>query len=369
MQNTVAELGYAMATPIQAGSLPFALAGRDVIGQAQTGSGKTAAFGIPIIERLDPRDGPVQALVLCPTRELAVQVHEELTRLGKRHELRSVAIYGGDSIGRQIEELRQGAHIVVATPGRLGDHIQRRSLTLANVRVCVLDEADRMLDMGFAPDVERILRQCPAQRQTLLFSATMPEWVRRLALRHMHDPETVEISTRPEIPAEVRQLYVQTTWADKTDAMAQILDQPDVVMALIFVETKRTADVLQAQLGGRGYQVGLLHGDLTQRERDRAMQQFRASHVKYLIATNVAARGLDIDDISHVINYDVPLTPDEYLHRVGRTGRAGRAGVAVTLITPSEILKLRDVEKHARTHIERATLDEDFPAVVVSAQA
>jgi len=354
MQHTVAELGYTMATPIQAGSLPFALAGRDVIGQAQTGSGKTAAFGIPIIERLDPRDGPVQALVLCPTRELAVQVHEELVRLGKRHELRSVAIYGGDSIGRQMEELRQGAHIVVATPGRLGDHIQRRSLTLANVRVCVLDEADRMLDMGFAPDVERILRQCPAQRQTLLFSATMPEWVRRLALRHMHDPETVEISTRPEIPAEVRQLYVQTTWADKTDAMAQILDQPDVVMA---------------QLGGRGYQVGLLHGDLTQRERDRAMQQFRASHVKYLIATNVAARGLDIDDISHVINYDVPLTPDEYLHRVGRTGRAGRAGVAVTLITPSEILKLRDVEKHARTHIERATLDEDFPAVVVSAPA
>ena len=162
MQNTVAELGYTMATPIQAGSLPFALAGRDVIGQAQTGSGKTAAFGIPIIERLDPRDGPVQALVLCPTRELAVQVHEELVRLGKRHELRSVAIYGGDSIGRQMEELRQGAHIVVATPGRLGDHIQRRSLTLANVRVCVLDEADRMLDMGFAPDVERILRQCPA---------------------------------------------------------------------------------------------------------------------------------------------------------------------------------------------------------------
>jgi len=369
MRHTVAELGYTMATPIQAGSLPFAMAGRDVIGQAQTGSGKTAAFGIPIIERLDPRDGPVQALVLCPTRELAVQVHDEMVRLGKRHELKCVAIYGGDSIGRQMEELRQGAHIVVATPGRLGDHIQRRSLTLANVRICVLDEADRMLDMGFAPDVERILRQCPPQRQALVFSATMPEWVRRLALRHMHDPETVEISTRPEIPSEVRQLYVRTTWADKTDALAQILDQPDVVMALIFVETKRTADVLQAQLGGRGYQVGLLHGDLTQRDRDRAMQQFRATHIKYLIATNVAARGLDIDDISHVINYDVPLTPDEYLHRVGRTGRAGRAGVAVTLITPSEILKLRDVERHAHTHIEPATLDEDFPATVVSAQA
>jgi ATP-dependent RNA helicase DeaD len=361
MLHTVAEMGFEVATPIQAGAIPPGLEGRDVIGQAHTGSGKTAAFGIPIIERLDARDGFVQALVLCPTRELAVQVHEELTRLAARHDLRSVAIYGGDSIARQVNELRRGAHIVVATPGRLGDHLQRGSLTLDNVRIAVLDEADRMLDMGFAPDVERILRQCPQQRQTLLFSATMPDWVRRIASRHMRDAVTIEMSTRPEIAVGVRQLYLQTSWAEKTEALSRILEQPDVTMALIFVETKRTADVLQAQLLRRGHRVGLLHGDLSQRDRDRAMKQFRESDVHCLIATNVAARGLDIDDISHVINYDVPSTPDEYLHRVGRTARAGRTGVAITLITPAEILKLRDVERHARTQIEPAALD-DFPA-------
>jgi len=368
MRHTVAELGFETPTPIQAGAIPPVLAGRDVIGQAHTGSGKTAAFGIPIIERLDPADGFVQALILCPTRELAVQVYDELTRLASRHQVRSLAVYGGDSIGRQMQELRRGVHIIVATPGRLRDHLQRRSMNLDNVRWAVLDEADRMLDMGFAPDVERILRECPKERQTLLFSATMPQWVRRLAARHMRDPMTIEISARPEIVAGVRQLYVQTTWADKTDALARILDQPDVTMALIFVETKRTADVLQVQLQHRGYQVGLLHGDLTQKDRDRAMRQFSAEHVRYLIATNVAARGLDIDDISHVINYDVPVTPDEYLHRVGRTARAGRTGVAVTLITPAEILKLRDVERHARTRIDPATLD-DFPAAAVAARA
>ena len=362
MLATVGEMGFSVATPIQAGAIPLALQGRDVIGQAHTGSGKTAAFGIPIIEQMDPRNGPVQALILCPTRELAVQVEEEITALSERHGVTSVAIYGGDSMARQLEALRAGAHIVVATPGRLADHIQRRSLSLDRVRFAVLDEADRMLDMGFAPDVEKILRQCPTDRQTMLFSATMPEWVKRLAMRHMRDPLTVAISIRPEIASGVRQLYVQTTWADKLDVMMRILDQPDVVMSLIFVETKRTADLLQAQLERRGQSVGVLHGDLTQKERNAAMHAFVEAHVKHLIATNVAARGLDIDDISHVINYDVPTTPDEYLHRVGRTARAGRSGVAITLITPSEILKLRDVEKHARTRIEPASLD-DFPVV------
>ena len=361
MLHTVAEIGYELATPIQAEAIPIALSGRDLIGQAQTGSGKTAAFGIPMLERLSERDGPVQGLVLCPTRELAVQVHDEITRLAVRHGLTSVAIYGGDSMARQLEALRAGAHIVVATPGRLGDHVQRHSLKLDNVTVVVLDEADRMLDMGFAPDVEKILRACSGERQTLLFSATMPEWVKRLALRHMKDPVTAAISSTPEVPSGVRQLYLGTTWADKPNTLLRILDQPEVTLALIFVETKRTADLLQVQMERRGYAIGVIHGDLSQKERDRAIQQFSDSHVRYLIATNVAARGLDIDDISHVINYDVPVTPDEYVHRVGRTGRAGRTGVAITLITPSEILKLRDVEKHANTQIEKASID-DFPA-------
>jgi ATP-dependent RNA helicase DeaD len=364
--NAVREMGFVTATPIQAQAIPAALAGSDVIGQAHTGSGKTAAFGIPMVERLDP-DGPgVQALVLCPTRELAVQVQEELTELGKHRGITAVSIFGGDSYKRQFAALQRNPHVIVATPGRLLDHCNRRSVKLDGVRIAVLDEADRMLDMGFAPDVERILKQVPQQRQTLLFSATVPDWVRRLAQRYMRDPVTVSVSSQPEVAPNVRQLYIQTTWADKVDVLARILDQPDVSMALIFVETKRNADILQVQLSRRGYEVAHLHGDLSQKDRDRSMVRFKDAHVKYLIATNVASRGLDIDDISHVINYDVPLSPEEYLHRVGRTARAGNHGVAVTLITPSEILKLRDVERMARTHIEPATLDE-FPAVEAQA--
>jgi ATP-dependent RNA helicase DeaD len=364
----IAAMGFEVPTPIQGRSIPIALEGRDLLGQAHTGSGKTAAFGIPMVERLDPAGPAVQGLVLCPTRELAVQVEQEVSRIGAVRGIRSVALYGGESIRRQLEALRSGPHIVVATPGRLLDHCHRHSVSLATVRIAVLDEADRMLDMGFAPDVERILSKCPAQRQTLLFSATIADWVKRLAHRYMHDPVSVSVSARPEIPSTVRQLYLQTSWADKVEALCRIVDQPDVRMALIFAETKRNADLLQAQLQRRGYAVGLLHGDLSQRERDQAMAGFRDSSLRLLIATNVAARGLDIEDISHVINFDVPLTPEEYLHRVGRTARAGRDGVAITLITPSEILKLRSVERTARTHITPASLD-DFPAIAHAATA
>ena len=336
------------------------MTGRDLIGQAHTGSGKTGAFGIPIVERLEV-DGPaVQALILCPTRELCVQVHEEMRQIGAHRNIRSVAIYGGESIKRQLDDLNHRPQVVVATPGRLLDHISRHSISLANVRIAVLDEADRMLDMGFKPDVERILRQCPSERQTLLFSATVPEWVKTLQARYMREPESITIGGRVEVSPTVRQVYLQSTWADKVDTLCRILDQPEVVMSLIFTETKRNADLLEAQLTRRGYGVALMHGDLSQKERDSALQRFRDNHVKHLIATNVAARGLDIDDITHVVNYDVPLSPEEYLHRVGRTGRAGRKGIAVTLITPSEILKLREVERMARTTILPASLDE-FP--------
>jgi ATP-dependent RNA helicase DeaD len=360
--QSVRDMGFVTATPIQAQAIPPALTGSDVIGQAYTGSGKTAAFGIPMIERLDPAGPAVQGLVLCPTRELALQVQEELTKLGAARGIRTTSIYGGESYKKQFAALQENPHIVVATPGRLLDHCNRRAIRLEGVRIAVLDEADRMLDMGFAPDVERILKQVPQPRQTLLFSATVPDWVKRLAQRYMRDPVSVSFSVRPEVAPNVRQLYVQTTWSDKLDVLARILDQPNVSMALIFVETKRNADILQVQLSRRGYDVAALHGDLSQKDRDKSMANFKDAHVKYLIATNVASRGLDIDDISHVINYDVPLSPEEYLHRVGRTARAGRDGVAVTLITPSEILKLRDVERMARTHIEPATLDE-FPLV------
>jgi ATP-dependent RNA helicase DeaD len=362
--EAVRAMGFTEATPIQARAIPPGREGRDVIGQAHTGSGKTVAFGVPIVERSDPNGPAVQALVLCPTRELCVQVHDELTRLGAPRGIRSIAIFGGEAIKRQLDLLHTHPQVVVATPGRLLDHCNRRTISLAGVRIAVLDEADRMLDMGFAPDVERILRQCPTDRQTLLFSATVPDWVARLSSKYMRDPERITVSDTPEIASDIRQLYLQTSWADKVDALSRILDQPDLTMALIFTETKRNADMLEIQLRSRGYNPGLLHGDLSQKDRDRAMQQFKDAHTRSLIATNIAARGLDIDDISHVINFDVPLTPEDYLHRVGRTGRAGRKGVAVTLITPSEILRLRDVERMARTRIERASLDVDFPVVV-----
>jgi ATP-dependent RNA helicase DeaD len=359
-------MGFVAATPIQAASIPIGLAGHDLIGQAHTGSGKTAAFGIPIMERVEIGGPAAQALVLCPTRELCVQVTEELARIGETRRVGVVAIYGGEPIRRQLDTLRGRPPVVVATPGRLLDHVSRHSIDLGLVRIAVLDEADRMLDMGFAPDVERILRMCPKERQTLLFSATVPDWVKRLSSKHMREPQSVAVSTRPEIAPRVRQLYLQVPWSDKADALGRILDRPDVTSALIFTETKRNADLLEAQMNRRGYAVALLHGDLSQKERDRAMQRFRDGSIRFLIATNVAARGLDIDDISHVVNFDVPLTPEEYLHRVGRTGRAGRDGVAVTLITPSEILRLREVERMARTRIEPVSLD-DFPAVETAA--
>ncbi len=356
--GAVRDMGFERSTPIQARAIPIALQGRDVVGQAQTGSGKTAAFGLPILERLDPAGPAVQALILCPTRELAVQVSEELTRLAAHRQAGVLAIFGGDPMSRQLTGLRQHPPIIVATPGRLLDHVQRGSLTLSAVRFAVLDEADRMLDMGFAPDVERILRQTPSARQTMLFSATMPEWVRRLASRYMRDPVTVSISGGTELVPQVRQWYIEASWADKVDALTKILDSPEVRIGLIFTETKRNADLLHVALLARGVDVTVLHGDLSQKERDEALTRFRESRVRFLIATNVAARGLDIEDITHVINYDVPSTPEEYVHRVGRTARAGREGMALTLITPIEILKVRDIEKHTRTAIERHTMDE-----------
>ena len=356
MLATLRQIGYTEPTPIQAATLPVALVGRDVIGQAQTGSGKTAAFAIPVLERLDAQRSEVQALVLCPTRELAAQVEAEFERLAKGSGFGVLAVVGGDPIHRQLEGLKRKPAVVVGTPGRILDHLQRHTLSLRAIRFAVLDEADRMLDMGFAPDVERILQQTPKQRQTLLFSATVPGWIHRLVERHMRDPQTISVSGQAELVDTVGQWCIECSWADKVEALTLLLDSPRVTSGLIFTATKRNADMLHTVLLGRGYDVTVLHGDLSQHDRDLALRKFRDSKVRFLIATDVAARGIDIDDISHVINYDVPASPEDYIHRVGRTARAGREGVALTLITPIEILKIRDIEKHTRRSIERHTL-------------
>ncbi|MGH7611480.1 MAG: DEAD/DEAH box helicase [Candidatus Dormibacteria bacterium] len=368
MLQTLTAVGYTAPTAIQALALPVALEGKDLIGQARTGSGKTAAFAVPILERLSASDREVQALVLCPTRELAAQVTAEFTRLAQRHQTEVLAVVGGDPIGRQLDGLKRHPAVVVGTPGRILDHLQRRTLSLRAIRFAVLDEADRMLDMGFAPDVERILSQTSRQRQTMLFSATVPGWVHRLAARHMREPSTVSVSGRTELVPTVRQWCIECSWSEKLEALAMLLDSPLVTLGLIFTNTKRHADHLHAALLGRGYDVTVIHGDLSQRERDQALDRFRGSRVRFLIATDVAARGIDIDDISHVINYDVPATPEDYVHRVGRTARAGRDGVALTLITPIEILKIRDIERHTKRPIEHHNL-EDLRQLAGSAAA
>ena len=358
MQTTLEQVGYRDPTPIQARTIPVALAGRDVIGQAQTGSGKTAAFAVPVLERIDANQREVQALVLCPTRELAAQVTGEFERLAANLPIKVISIVGGDPIKHQLDGLKEHPAVVVGTPGRILDHLQRRTLSLRSVRFAVLDEADRMLDMGFAPDVERILQQTPKARQTLLFSATVPGWIQRLVERHMRNPETVSITGQMELVPTVSQWCIECSWADKVEALSILMDSPRVTMGLIFTETKRSADMLHTTLLARGYDVTVMHGDLSQKERDQALDRFRNSKVRFLIATDVAARGIDIDEISHVINYDAPSTPEDYVHRVGRTARAGRDGVALTLITPIEILKIRDIEKHTRRPIERHTLED-----------
>ncbi len=358
MLQTLEGVGYTHPTPIQALTIPRALQGRDVIGGAQTGSGKTAAFAVPLLERVEVGSPDVQALVLCPTRELAAQVTLEFEKLAAHLKVEILAIVGGDSMGRQLDGLRRHPAVVVGTPGRVLDHLQRHSLRLAGVRFAVLDEADRMLDMGFAPDVERILQQTPKQRQTLLFSATVPAWIHRLAERHMRDPETLSVAGEMELVPTVRQWCIECSWAEKEEALTMLLDSPQVRTGLIFTATKRQADLLHAALLARGYDVTVIHGDLSQRDRDLALERFRNSRVRFLIATDVAARGLDIEDISHVINYDAPSSPEDYVHRVGRTARAGREGVALTLITPIEILKIRDIERHTHRAIERHQLSD-----------
>lgn len=350
--QALTDMGFEEPTPIQAQAIPLLMEGHDVIGQAQTGTGKTAAFGIPIVEKLNMKGG-VQALVVTPTRELAVQVAEEISRLGKYRRVRTLPIYGGQSIDRQILALRKGVHVVIGTPGRLLDHLNRKTLDLGNVRMVVLDEADEMLDMGFIDDVESILKSTPQGRQTLLFSATMPGEIMALARRYLKEPEFVTVSKNNLTVPQIEQVYYETRERTKLETMSRLLDTLDISRAIVFCRTKRGVDELVVGLQARAYPAAGLHGDMSQYQRNQVMRQFKNGQIELLVATDVAARGLDIENISHVINYDIPQDVEFYIHRIGRTGRAGRAGVAVTLVTPRDYRQLRLIENLTKTRIRR----------------
>ena len=354
--QAVTELGYETPTPIQENMIPLMLAGHDVIGQAQTGTGKTAAFALPILHNITPGTGKVQALVVAPTRELALQVSKAIYDYGQFREVRVLSIYGGQPYGRQLNRLRKGVDIVVGTPGRLLDLIKRGALDLSDVKTVVLDEADEMLSMGFIEDIEAILDETPEGRQTALFSATLPTPIRRLADKYLHNPQSITIQRKQLAAAAIEQRYYLVSERDKMAALTRLFEVEEISSALIFARTRVGTGQLANELSVRGFQAEPLNGDLSQDAREQVMNRFRRGQIKVLVATDVAARGLDIDDISHVFNFDLPRDPEIYVHRIGRTGRAGREGVSVSLVTPQEQWRLRRIENFARQTITKFEL-------------
>lgn len=355
MLASLNEAEYLDPTPIQAGLIPRAIEGVDLMGQAQTGTGKTAAFCIPILERLQSRSEAlwVQALVLLPTRELAVQVRDECVKLAFGQDVRVTAVYGGKPIRKQVEQLQRGTEIVVGTPGRVMDLMNRGSLVLGEVRFVVLDEADRMLDIGFRPDIEKILRRCPRTRQTLLLSATIPPPVKRLAERYMNEPEMVDFSTKDLAVETIEQWYFTVDAERKYDLLVKLLEREKPHQAIVFCRTKRGTDKVSRRLSQSFRDVDTIHGDLQQRTRDRVMSGFREGKIKVLAATDVVGRGIDVTSISHIINYDIPQFCDDYVHRVGRTGRMGREGIAFTFVTPEEGNELTRIEMRINLLLKR----------------
>jgi len=346
-------MGFEEATPIQAQAIPPAMEGRDLIGQAHTGTGKTAAFGVPMVEFLEPGREHIQAVVLTPTRELAVQVAEELNKIGSLKGIRTLPVYGGQDINRQIRALKNRPQIIVATPGRLMDHMRRKTIRLNQVRITVLDEADEMLNMGFIEDIENILKEIPVERQTLLFSATMPDPVQALARRFMRDPEVIRTAARQVTVPGVEQSYYEVEERQKFDVLCRLLDIQSPERAIIFGRTKRRVDELYEALNKRGYSAEGIHGDMPQSRRDQVMRKFKEGATEVLVATDVAARGLDITGVTHIYNFDIPQDAEGYVHRIGRTGRAGHAGAAITLVTPREIRHLKMIEYTTRSKIMR----------------
>ncbi|RMC56304.1 DEAD/DEAH box helicase [Lactobacillus sp. ESL0260] len=338
--------GFEEATPIQEQTIPLALEGRDVIGQAQTGTGKTAAFALPILQNLDKHNKVIQALIIEPTRELAIQTQEELFRLGRDENARVQVVYGGADIGRQIRSLKNHVPaILVGTPGRLLDHLKRKTIDLENVNTIVLDEADEMLDMGFIQDIESILGYVKNRKQTLLFSATMPKPILNISEKFMHNPEIVRIKTKELTADLIDQYFVRAKDSEKFDIMCRLIDVESPDLAVVFVRTKRRVDEVTRGLQARGYNAAGIHGDLTQARRLTVLKRFRAGKLDILVATDVAARGLDISGVTHVYNYDIPQDPDSYVHRIGRTGRAGQNGSSITFVTPNEIGYMRTIEQ------------------------
>jgi ATP-dependent RNA helicase DeaD len=367
--NALNEMGFEEPTPIQAEAIPVAMDGRDMIGQAQTGTGKTAAYGIPVLEKIlkaEPTKD-IQTVVLSPTRELAMQVAEELNHLAQFTSIQALPIYGGQDMGRQLRRLRKCPQIVVATPGRLIDHMKRGTINLSHISTIVLDEGDEMLDMGFIDDINLIMSATPDTRQTLLFSATMPAAIQKLAETFLHDPEIIRMKSKEVTIDLIEQSYIEVPDRQKFDVLCRLLDLQEPDLAIIFVRTKRRVDEVAEALKKRGYSAEGIHGDLTQAKRDSVIRQFREKTIDILVATDVAARGLDISGVTHVFNYDLPQDPESYVHRVGRTGRAGQSGEATTFVIPREIEHLRTIERLIKRRITRSKAPS-FSEVLEGAQ-
>lgn len=350
--RAVKEMGFEAATPIQARAIPVIMEGRDVIGQAQTGTGKTAAFGIPLLQKIDPKNRKLQAIVLCPTRELAIQVADEIRRLCKfMHGIKVLPIYGGQDIGKQIRSLKGGIQLIIGTPGRVMDHMRRHTLKFDQLHTIVLDEADEMLNMGFREDIETILKDVPGERQTILFSATMPQPILDITKNYQRDAQLVRVVKKELTVQNIDQYYYEVKEKNKEEVLSRLLDMYNPRRALVFCNTKRRVDELTGALQGRGYFAEGLHGDMKQSQRDRVMNGFRNGKTEILIATDVAARGIDVDDVEAVFNYDLPQDDEFYVHRIGRTGRAGRVGKAFTFIVGKEVYKLKDIQRYCKTKI------------------
>jgi ATP-dependent RNA helicase DeaD len=353
--KAINKLGFEQAAPIQAAAIPLLMAGKDIVGQSQTGSGKTAAFGIPAVEKVDPNQRTVQVLILCPTRELAIQVSEEIHKLAFfKRGIHALPIYGGQSYERQFDGLRRGAQIVIGTPGRIMDHMRRGTLRLDTVKFAILDEADVMLNMGFRDDIETILQSVPKERQTVFFSATMPRPIRDLIEKYARNPENVKIEQKAMTVPTVEQVYYEVDRRFKIELLTRLIDIHDLKLGIIFCNTKRMVDDLVDYLEAAGYLADRLHGDMTQAMRDRVMNKFRKSGLEFLVATDIAARGIDVDDVEVVFNYDLPYDGEDYVHRIGRTGRAGRSGRAITFVSGRELFQIRNIERYTNTRIQRA---------------